>query len=172
MQSGNVWQSEHRLRLHPMLRRHFPCCCRDGNDERRWKEASVQRYFAICLAMLISPAWADCLPANTPLTGALWRVETRHPAGHKIEGLVLFVGDGPCVAIDDYDGGTVETMVHVVHLVFADKDRPKDPDALMVEDVTVSGNLKAPITAWHLGDAVMFDARIVDGVVPGPAAPN
>ena len=44
---------------------------------------------ATFLALASAPAFAECQPAEAPITGRLALLETRHPAGHEIRSWVL-----------------------------------------------------------------------------------
>lgn len=119
---------------------------------------------ALLLAALIcqaSPAAAGCLSPGAPLPGILQRLESRHPNGTPLRALVLLTPPGTCLLLDSGDGPE-EVEIRILHLVFPDRQRTQAAARLLGEPVTIGGqDIARAFTAWHLGDAVLFDPRIL-----------
>lgn len=113
------------------------------------------------LMLMTSPAWAECLSADAPVSGELWILETRHPAGHLMRAPKLLFPDGGCVSAIGVEGDIEDRQVRDVHIVFS-SEHPVDVSALLGEHITVKGAMSVSHTAWHLGSVVMFDAQIVE----------
>ena len=114
---------------------------------------------ATFLALASAPAFAECQPADAPITGRLALLETRHPAGHEIRSWVLLTSE-ICVTMEMVDGKIADVTPGVVQLVFAEGKEPEDLMALAAEEVTARGEPMEPHTAWHVGDVVLMNATI------------
>lgn len=120
-----------------------------------------QLSLAALLAFAAAPAAANCQQPDEPISGRLALLETRHASGAPIKGWVVLTAD-TCITMELADGETGDVTVGVAHLVFGDKGEPADLMSLASDEVTVAGEPMEPHTAWHLGDVVLMNARIVE----------
>jgi hypothetical protein len=108
---------------------------------------------------------ADCLARDAPVRGELKLLKTRHPAGYPIEALMFVFKPPICVMVmPELSAGSKPERLEVsaMHVVPSKKDAARLKRALR-KTVTVKGNIVESHTAWHQGDAIMFEAEIVTG---------
>jgi len=106
-------------------------------------------------------AQQNCIAPDAPLIGVLSEARQVHPNGTPIRAFQIDLGRMACVAGAALDGGQLN--VQRVHVVPADGVADQRLRAAMGQRVTVRGReLMEAHTAWHLGDAVLLDATLVD----------
>jgi hypothetical protein len=127
---------------------------------------------AIVLAVLFAAAWSDaglsqttdCLTHDAAVRGELKLLKTRHPAGYPIEALMFVFKPPICVMVVPAltQGSEPERLdISAMHIVPKKQEAARLKRALRTT-VAVKGNIVESHTAWHQGDAIMFEAEIVD----------
>ena len=117
------------------------------------------------LVGLIAEATAqptDCLPHTATFRGELRIINTRHPNGQTIEAMQLVFRPSICIFLPALgESGRMQRLdVREMHIV------PQKQFAALLkrslgQTVTARGDISEPHTAWHQGDAIMFDAVIL-----------
>ena len=114
-----------------------------------------------------SPAASDCLRATDPLTGTLRQLRTRHPNGTPIEVIQLWLDRPACMVVPGLDGSPHPLRIQAVHLVSQDAAlRARLRGALGRRATVQGGDVMEPHTAWHIGDLVMFEPRMLQPPSP------
>jgi hypothetical protein len=118
------------------------------------------------LALPANSQSPDCLAHTAAVRGELRVVNTRHPNGQTIEAMQLVFRPSICIVLPEPDdtGRQQKLDVREIHIV------PQKQFAARLKQslgkvVTARGEIGEPHTAWHQGDAIMFNAVIV-GVEP------
>lgn len=110
--------------------------------------------FVLALALQASPE--PCLDRGERITGELRYVETQHPNGTPLRNAVLVLDEKRCVVDPDYghaEGKWVQVSGPVEESV-----RDLSPSTTIVIE---ANEYLVPHTAWHVGDIVALDARLV-----------
>lgn len=96
----------------------------------------------------------ETLKPGDTITGKLRRVETRHPNGTLLRAFQVVVDTPKAFAEkDEFCDGPPKTF----HLVANDKPREAHLKKLLGKKVAVvAESLMCSETAWHIGDAVLF----------------
>ena len=104
----------------------------------------------------------NCISQDAPIQGELRLTETRHPNGARIVVFQLVLFPKVCVLVSSLERGKFERLENIgsIHLA-AEPGVLKKLRLKLGKLVTAQGELSEPMTAWHIGDAVMFKARIV-----------
>jgi hypothetical protein len=114
---------------------------------------------AACLVTIPTIASAVCDITKDSITGILTEVEAEHPNGTTFNAFMLN-------AEDTFDVPTVDgTACVIVRLIQIDPADPETEAALrnsLSQTITVtSPDMFEAHTAWHVGEAVAMDARVV-----------
>ena len=127
----------------------------------------IQKLAVFLAVAFVAPieAYAEtmsCLPHTAPMRGELRLIKTRHPAGYSIEAMQLVFRPPICVVVPALaESGRLEQLdVREMHIVPQKQflDRLKRSLGRMV---TARGDIGETHTAWHQGDAIMFDAVVL-----------
>jgi hypothetical protein len=104
----------------------------------------------------------NCLRATDPVSGTLRQVSTRHPNGTPIEVMQLRLDRPGCMVVPGLDGTPRPMRFQAVHLVSQDPAlRARLRNAAGSRATVQGGDVMEPHTAWHIGDLVMLDVRIL-----------
>jgi hypothetical protein len=104
-----------------------------------------------------------CVSSTSTVRGEIRVVHSRHPNGTKIEAFQLVFRPPICVAVPTIGGqDRLETLkVREMHL-FLDKSLKDRLRKRLGSIVTARGKIEEPLTAWHIGDAIMLEPTILD----------
>ena len=115
----------------------------------------------VVLAAVNAGRAQDTLKDGDTITGKLRLVETRHPNGTRLRAFQVVVDTPKKFAKDDeFCDGPPKTF----HLVVMN-DRPKEArlkKLLGKKVAVVAESLMCSETAWHVGDAVLFQWHLAD----------
>lgn len=112
---------------------------------------------ALILAVALQAApHQPCLVQGERVTGELRYVETQHPNGTPLRNPFLVLVDRRCVADPDY--GDAEGRWVQVSGPAAESVQDLPPGTTIVIEAQ---EYLVPHTAWHVGDIVALEARLV-----------
>jgi hypothetical protein len=127
-------------------------------------------FIALCVFATVSAAQAqgsaqepskETLKPGDTITGKLRRVEARHPNGTLLHAFQVVVDTPKAFAKEDeFCDGPPKTF----HLVVMN-DKPKEArlkKLLGKKVAVVAEDLMCSETAWHIGDAVLFQWHLVE----------
>jgi hypothetical protein len=126
----------------------------------------MTRRFALASALVLAAAHpsfaAACLPHDALVRGTLRVVKAKHPNGTPIEALQLMFKPPICVTVQSTleQNRLAKLNVTAMHLAVPQTVFRRLKKRLGSKTTAV-GNIGEPHTAWHIGDAIMFDARIL-----------
>jgi hypothetical protein len=117
--------------------------------------------FTLAGAVQAQESSKDTLKVGDTITGKLRLVETRHPNGTLIRAFQVVVDTPKMFAEkDDFCDGAPKTF----HLVVVN-DKPKEAclkKLLGKKVAVVAEDLMCSETAWHVGDAVLFQWHLAE----------
>ena len=119
---------------------------------------------AVLLASLLAaPALADdcrLLKAGDRVEGEFRWVESRHPNGQPIRAAFVVTAERVCVPGESLsDGKPFTAEGHWLQLGFAEEGAA---DALVPGELySVTADYDVPMTAWHIGDIMAFEAQVL-----------
>jgi hypothetical protein len=128
--------------------------------------AAMTAAMTTTLALPANAQSPDCLPHTAAVRGELRVINTRHPNGQAIEAMQLVFRPSICIVLPEPDdaGRPQKLDVHEMHIVPQKQFAARLKQSLG-KAVTARGEIGEPHTAWHQGDAIMFNAVIV-GIEP------
>ena len=111
---------------------------------------------ALALAFTLQdPAAEPCIRNGDQLEGELRYVETRHPTGYLIRVPFLHLDHARCVngEMGHAEGRWIQLSAADGHAFSSIQSGSN----IVVE----ADDYEPPLTAWHIGDIIAFDARLV-----------
>ena len=126
----------------------------------------MTREFAFAAALVLAavhPGFAaPCLSPDAPVRGVLSVTKAKHPNGTPIEALQLVFRPPICVTVPSALENNRLTKLRVASMHLAvPATTSRQLKRRLGSTVTARGNIGEPHTAWHIGDAIMFDARVL-----------
>jgi hypothetical protein len=105
-------------------------------------------------------AQGNCIRQGETISGTLREVRRQHASGAPIRALQIDLGRQACIEGAGLEGGRLS--FRRVHVVPIDESTEAQLRRSLGRRVAVRGReIMETHTAWHVGDAVMFDASIV-----------
>ena len=109
---------------------------------------------ALALLAQVAPA-KPCIAAGERLHGELRYVETHHPNGQLIRSAFLYLDEPRCVDAEmgDAEGRWIQLLP---------RDESEFTNVPSGSGIVVEAQeYEPPLTAWHIGDIIAFEARFI-----------
>ncbi len=116
--------------------------------------------YAFATVIISQPAQPVCLENGDQISGEFRYVESRHPNGTSLRYGFVVVPEPVCVVAESRETGEMYLVWgRWIQISYAEDEVGNQP--YVGDAVTVSADYFEPHTAWHLGDIVGINARVI-----------